>query len=105
MAEVVGADVVGDGARWQTLISSECRTGVEFARSWEMLQKEGREAAEWLGQDLSGPMAVQVVQAGEGNKDGKTRNKLVEQREGYRAAVLDRALELHPDQQARPFWA
>ena len=32
------------------------------------------------------------------------RGKVVEQREGLRAAVLARALELHDDHWARPVW-
>ena len=64
------------------------------------MQTEAREVSTYLGQELTGPLAVDVECAGEGSKDGATRGHVVEQREGLRAAALDRALQIHPDRQA-----
>ena len=51
------------------------------------------------------PLSIPVAGAGEGNTDGSTRHRIVEQREGLRLASLVKSLELHEDQSARPVWA
>ena len=45
---------------------------------------------------------IPVEGVGEGRTDGKTRSIIMEQREATRGQILQRALELHPNQQARP---
>ena len=101
LAHLVGQD--GDVLnRWQPLIESGCRTGAELVRAWAIIEREASGMADFLGQELDGVMAVTVEGVGEGRTDGSTRKKLVEQREKLRGAVLGKALELHPDQHARP---
>ena len=51
---------------------------------------------------MEGANSVEVSGVGDGSVNGSTRKKLVEQREKLRGAVLGKALELYPDQQARP---
>ena len=52
------------------------------------LQRDATQCAEYLGQDLGGPLSVPVEGAGEGAVDGSTRKKLIQQREELRGAVL-----------------
>ena len=91
-----------EGVRWQALLQSGTRTGREFERSWERLQQEARQCAEYLGDRLDSHLSVSVQGLGEGRSDGTTRHFVTEQRERLRAKVLSRALTLHPDQTARP---
>ena len=101
LAHLVGAE--GDvQKRWQPLIESGCRTGIELVRAWDILEREAKGMADFLGQEVEGVMAVTVDGVGEGRTDGSTRKKLVEQREKTRGLVLGKALEQHPDQRARP---
>ena len=102
LEDIIEAEASGEEARWRSLISSGCKVGEEYARAWDLLQTESRECSEYLGWDFIGHLAVE--NAGEGSSDGGTRRKVVEQKEGLCAAVLSKALELHPDQLARPVW-
>ena len=56
LSELVGDEVGGDGARWQDLLRSGCRTGTEFAAAWDTLQTEARETCNYLGRELEGPL-------------------------------------------------
>ena len=51
-------------------------------------------------------MRIQIwfLPPGEGRVDGSVRALVTRQRETLRAAVLDRALERHPDRTVRPVW-
>ena len=86
--------------RWGPLLQSGCRTGLELARAWELIQVEARGLVNFLEEDLEGTLGVTGV--GEGSVTGSTRKKVVEQREKLRGAVLSKALENHPDRHARP---
>ena len=101
IGDIRGAEV---GTRWQTLLQTGSRTGREFGESWDRLQHEARQCAEYLGDRLESHLAVPVQGLGEGRSDGSTRHLVTEQREKLRAKVLSRALTLHPDQTARPIW-
>ena len=91
--------------RWATLLSfQDVRTGREMTAAYNTLQQEARECCIFLEEDLEGPLAIPLVALGEGCETGYTRKLLVQQRERLRAAVLSRALELYPDQTARPVW-
>ena len=57
---------------------------------------------EFLGQEMKGASSAEVTGVGGGSVNGSTRKQLVEQIEKLREAVLGKALELYPDQQARP---
>ena len=91
-----------DQNRWQPILESGCRTGAELARAWEILQREANDMSDYLGEELEGVLAIPVEGVGEGSTDGSIRRKVVEQREKMRGSVLGKALELHPDQLARP---
>ena len=49
--------VEGD-RRWEDMLTSGCRTGVELAKLWDTLQGEARETCQYLGEELEGPLAV-----------------------------------------------
>ena len=90
--------VVGDwtmaqeDTRWQHLLQSGCRTGVELAQSWSTLQTEARQCSIFLDQELVGPLAAEVQGIGNGSVDGSTRRAVVQQREEFRGAVMTEAL-------------
>ena len=95
-------DMENANQRWGPLLQSGCRTGVELARAWELIQVEARGLVNFLEEELEGTLGVEVTGVGEGSVTGSTRKKVVEQREKLRGAVLSKALENHPDRQARP---
>ena len=63
--------VEGD-RRWEEMLDSGCRTGVELVQLWDTLQREAREMCDFLGEELVGPLAVAVQGAGEGSVTGAT---------------------------------
>ena len=91
-------------SRWAGMIASGCRTGVEFSSAWKTLRQEATESCQYLEKDLDGLLAAVVQGAGDGSEDGSTRRKVTIWLEDSRAAVLAKALELYPDQTARPVW-
>ena len=101
LAHLVG-NMENVNERWRTLLESGCRTGVELANAWETVQSDARGLVEFLGQELEGTLATEVLGVGEGSVTGSTRKKVVEQREKLRGSVLSKALTQYPDQQARP---
>ena len=80
------------------------RTGEEFRRAWSLLRQEAVQSSDYLGKELEGPLAADVEGAGEGSTDGSTRRKVTGWLEESRSAVLTKALQEYPDQQARPVW-
>ena len=48
---------------------------------------------------MQGTLSVEVPGVGEGSVTGRTRKKVVEDREKLRGAVLGKALENYPDRQ------
>ena len=92
------------GVRWRTMLAANSRTAIEFTECWEELQGEAREMATYLGEELEGQLAAPLEGVGEGRLDGSTRHLITQQRESMRAKVLSMALNLHPDQTARPVW-
>ena len=101
LSHLVG-DMSDVNRRWGPLLDSGCRTGVELARAWEIIQTEARGLVDFLGEELEGTLAVEVTGVGQGSVNGRTRKKVVEEREKLRGAVLVKALENYPDRQARP---
>ena len=101
LAHVIGS-MDNSSQRWQTLISSGCRTGKEFANSWNALQTEATIMCNFLDLNLETPLSVSVEGGGEGSMNGSTRKRIVEQRETLRGSVLTSALEHYSDQTARP---
>ena len=75
------------------MISSGCRTGVEFAAAWQTLRQEATESCLFLDKELEGLLAAEAQGAGDGSDDGSTRRKVNIWLEDTRAAVLAKALE------------
>ena len=97
-----GAD---PGMRWAALLESGERDGEELRAAWAALQLEARECAEYLGEEVEGVLAVDVVGAGSGGErtgEEGIRQAITERRSKVRGSVLVRALELHPERTARP---
>ena len=97
-------DMLLPAARWAGMITSGCRTGVEFAAAWNTLRQEAAESSRYLDKQLEGLLAAEAQGAGDGSEDGSTRRKVTIMLEDTRAAVLKKALEQYPDQTARPVW-
>ena len=90
-------------SRWDNMISV-CRTSNEFAAAWATLRQEADQSCTFLGRQLEGLLVAEAQGAGDGSCDGSTRRAVTTWLEDTRAAVLVRALELYPDQTARPVW-
>ena len=73
-----------------------------MARAWEQLQQEAREGCQYLGEEVTGQLAVPPEGVGGGTTDGSTRATVTKEREKLRVEVLERALADHEDQTARP---
>ena len=54
------------GNRWRDMLTSGCKTGVEFATAWNTLRQEAMEANQYLDKELEGPLEVDVECAGDG---------------------------------------
>ena len=105
LAEVLGDLGVEDVAnRWQGLLDSGAKTGVEMAGCWDTLQGEARECCAFLERELDAPLSTPLAGLGEGRLDGSTRALVVKQKEELRTAVVAKALCQYPDQSARPVW-
>ena len=59
---------------------------------------------DFAGIDLEAPLSVSSEGIGEGSTNGNTRKNIVDQRERLRGLVLNKALEIHENQAARPVW-
>ena len=94
--------LIGSMEEWHTLITSCCRTGVEFSNAWNDLQNEAMTMCNFLDTGLEAALSVPVEGGGEGTEDGSTRKSIVEQRETLRGSVLNKALEMYSDQTVRP---
>ena len=103
LTEILG-EMEQTESRWDNMISSGCRTGNEFAAAWATLRQEAEQACTFLGRQLEGLLVAEAQGAGDGSCDGSTRRTVTTWLEDTRAAVLVRALELYPDQTARPVW-
>ena len=86
------------------MVNSQCRTGVEFSRAWNILQEEAIQSSQYLEREMGGPLGVEAEGAGEGRVDGSNRRIMTTWLEDTRAAILQQALERHPDQSSRPVW-
>ena len=68
------------------------------------MRVEAIQSSQFLGIDMTGPLAMETEAAGEGRVDGTTRRLVTTWLEDTRASVLKKALETHQDQSARPVW-
>ena len=69
--------------------------------AWQELQHTGLQACAYLDRGLMGTLATPVEALGSGAMDGSVCKLVVGQLQGLMKAVLERALEQHPDQTAR----
>ena len=92
------------GTRWATLLASGHQDGQELRAAWAHLQRQAREAATYLGEEVEGVMADQVEGAGK-DSSGHLRQALTERWQQVTGSLLQKALEQHPDKTARPVWS
>ena len=92
------------GTRWATLLSTTHRDGRELKLAWAALQREAMDSALFLGEQLEGALARNVVGAGSDILGG-SRQYLTEQREKTRGRLLLAAPVRHPQKDARPVWS
>ena len=101
-----GDECFGQGmpsdTRWQVLISSGTRLGLEYREAWEALKLDAEQCAEWVGDELEGGLAVPVSGAGMGCNTGATRKVVMEQMEKLWGKVVKEVLDKQPDRRARP---
>ena len=88
--------------RWAGMLEAGSRTAVEFRAAWDCLNGEARNVWNYLGVEASGTLADPLEGVGGNSLDGSTRTKIVQQREGLRHQMLEKALKTHPDRDARP---
>ena len=92
LKEVIGS-FEESNSRWQTLIESGSRTGVEFQHSWNSLKEEVDQCYTFLNKDNElNPLKDSAEGAGKGREDGGTRRAIVQHREEVREAVLRETL-------------
>ena len=89
-------------ARWSDFLAYGSQTAREFSSAWAALSSEASAIWSYLGEEPSGILAAPVTSAGGCSTDGSTRTKTVQQREALRHKLLERALSIHPDRNARP---
>ena len=106
---VGGGDRFGETAsgddRWRTLLDSGSKLGQEFKEAWQALQREAEDAAAWLGEEVTGPLSVDVASAGGRCCSGETRGKITEHREMTIGRLIDEGLVHYHDQACRPVWS
>ena len=88
--------------RWREMLAIGSRTAREFSQAWESLTAEAAEIWRYLGEEPAGALADPTEGAGGNSVDGSTRTKVVQQREALRHKLLVKALQAHPDRDARP---
>ena len=68
--------LIGSMEEWHTLITSCCRTGVEFSNAWNDLQNEAMTMCNFLDTGLEAPLSVPVEGGEKGLKMGAPENLL-----------------------------
>ena len=84
------------------MLAGGSRTAEEFRAAWNCLNGEAKNVWNFLGLEPSGALADPLEGVGGNSLDGSTRTKIVQQREGLRHQMLEKALKAHPDRAARP---
>ena len=102
--ECWGEEALPEG-RWRVLLESGNIDGQELNRVWAALKTEASQAAHWLDRELEGTLAQEVESVGNGSTSGATRGTIMEERDMTRGLLLEKALELFPDREARPVWS
>ena len=91
--------------RWSKVLSSGCQEGIEMTRGWEVLTKEARETADWLGKDIEKVFSTPLAGLGNGSVSGKTRGDIMSAREKTRSLLMSKALSQHRPKRDRAAWA
>ena len=103
--EQLGGGMGRPAERWRPLLEGGGRTAREFAGAWEVLSGEARELCDYLGEELSGALAIPVEGAGDGSTKGDTRKAVVTQLESLRHRVLSKHLKEWQQRTDRPVWS
>ena len=101
LEDIVGNGLLPPSNRWKPLLDSGCRTGQELKMAWQQLQEEDQQCADYLQQEINGPLTSNVEAAGEGSVDGSTRRKIMQHREETSGAVFSQALTQKRNQRCR----
>ena len=92
----------GGETRYQPLVDSENRTDRELSQCWELLVREVKESAEYLGREFEdGLFTALVAGIGQGSTSGATRKAITKAREETRLEVMSLAISSHPNQQGK----
>ena len=104
-----GDECWGEGAphesRWRQVLASDCSIAGEMKRSWNKIQSEAQQSAQFLQEPIPEVLSTQLAGLGEGSTSGKTRGKIVEAVECTRARILAKALDLVRPTSTRAAWA
>ena len=75
-------------SRWQTLIESGSRTGVEFEHSWNSLKEEVDQCYTFLNKDSEfNPLKEEAVGVGKGREDENKKSNCPTQGRGQRSSA------------------
>ena len=101
----LGGAMTTTAERWRPLLERGGRTATELRGAWELLAGEARQLSDYLGEDLSGALALPVEGAGDGSTDGSTRKAVVTQLENLRHRALSKHLKEWESRTVRPVWS
>lgn len=101
LAHLYREEEFGVERRWESLVRSGCRAGVELVEAWRGVQGQVTALCEYLGEEVPTLLAGQVEGLGEGRTDGSSRALMVKEVERLQAAALDKSLEEHRNQKER----
>ena len=100
LQQVVGS--ISTPRRWEEFILANSRTAHEFQGAWSRLSSEAQHIWNFLQEEATGHLAAAVEEVGGTSVDGSTATKVVQQLEGLRHRTIAKALNNHPDRQAKP---
>ena len=87
------------------MLESGCQEGDELRRVWSRLVIQGREVADWLGEEVKEVFTTMVEGIGGPSVSGQTRGIIVEATEKNKSSLLTRALELRRPMKDRHTWS
>ena len=94
--------VEGEVGWWRALMDTDSRTAREYSNCWDILLREGEQAATFLDVELTGALASGPAIVEQSRPGESCRQLLTMKREELKEAVLREALTRHPDKSARP---
>ena len=101
----LGGGMTTTSERWRPLLERGGRTATELQGALGLLAGEARQLSVYLGEELSGALALPVEGAGYGSTDGSTRKAVVTQLENLRYRVLSKHLKEWKPRTDRPVWS